>query len=282
MNEHEVEPTIRRIVVALDASRHSLAALAAASELADALQAELVGIFVEDVNLLSLAGLPFAREVRYLSGVDRPLDSPSMERELRIQAEQARQTLAGVAGRRQLRWSFRVVRGQVAAELLTAAQEADLLALGRASWASTRRVRLGATAREVVAQALRPVLLLQQGHAVCQPVQLAYDGSPAAGRALAAAARIALITGGQLTVMVIADAPEVAQRLEDEIDGRLQAQQIKGHYRQLVNPSAEGLAHALYTAGGGTLIISAHSPLLEGEGLPTLLDAIDCSVFLVR
>jgi nucleotide-binding universal stress UspA family protein len=282
MNEHELEPTIRRILVALDASRHSLAALEAASELADALKAELVGIFVEDVNLLYLAGLPFAREVRYLSGADRPLDSPSMERELRIQAEQARQTLAGVAGRRQIRWSFRVVRGQVTTELLTAAQEADLLALGRASWASTRRVRLGATAREVVAQALRPVLLLQHGHAICQPVQLAYDGSPAARRALATAARMVLITGGHLTVMVIADAPEVAQRLEEEIDGRLQAQQIKGHYRQLVNPSTEGLAHALHTAGGGTLIISAHSPLLEGEGLPTLLDAIDCSVFLVR
>jgi nucleotide-binding universal stress UspA family protein len=282
MNEHAPEPTIRRIVVALDASRHSLAALAAASELAEALQAELVGLFVEDINLLSLAGLPFAREVRYLSGVDRPLDGPSMERELRIQAEQARQTLAGVAGRRQLRWAFRVVRGQVTAELLTAAQEADLLALGRASGASTRRVRLGATAREVVAQARRPVVLLQQGHAVCQPVQLAYDGSPAARRAVATASRIASMTGGQLTVMVIADAPAVAQRLEEEIDGRLQAQQIKGHYRQLVNPSAAGLAHALSTAGGGTLIISADSPLLEGEGLSTLLDALDCSVFFVR
>ena len=119
MNERELEPTIRRILVALDASPHSQAALEAASELADVLKAELVGIFVEDVNLLRLAGLPFAREVGYPSGTDRPLDSPSMERELRIQAEQARQTLAGVAVRRQIRWSFRVVRGQVATELLT-------------------------------------------------------------------------------------------------------------------------------------------------------------------
>jgi len=282
MNEHELEPTIRHILVALDASRHSLAALEAASELADALKAELVGIFVEDINLLHLAGLPFAREVRYLSSADRPLDRPGMERELRIQAEQLRQTLAGIAGRRQLRWSFRVVRGQVTTELLTAAQEADLLALGRASWASTRRVRLGATAREVVAQALRPVLLLQQGHTICAPVQLVYDGSPAAGRAEATAAHMASITGGHLTVMVIADAPVVAQRLQEEIEGRLQAQQIKGDYRQLVNPSAEELAHALRSAGGGTLIIGADYSLLQGEGLPTLLDAIDCSVFLVR
>ena len=84
MNERELEPTTRRILVALDASQHSLAALEAASELAEALKAELVGIFVEDVNLLNLAGLPFVREVGYPSGAARPLDSPSMERALRI------------------------------------------------------------------------------------------------------------------------------------------------------------------------------------------------------
>jgi nucleotide-binding universal stress UspA family protein len=282
MSEREVDPAIRRILVALDASLHSLAALEAASELADTLKAELVGIFVEDVNLLRLAGLPFAREVRYLSVTDRPLDSLSMERQLRVQAEQLKQTLAVVAGRRQLRWSFRVVRGQVGAELLTAAQEADLLALGRASWAMTRRVRLGATAREVVARARRPVLLLQRGHAICQPVQLVYDGSVPARRALAAATRLAALIGGHLTVMIVTKDPEHAQRLQEEVDEHLQAQQVKGHYRQLLNPSAEELAGALRMSGEGTLIIGADNPLLEGEGLPTLLEAIDCSVILIR
>lgn len=282
MNERELEPTIRRILVALDASPHSQAALEAASELAQALKAELIGIFVEDVNLLHLAGLPFAREVGYPSGIDRPLDSPSMERWLRIQAEQARQALASIATRRQLRWSFRVARGQVAAELLTAALEADLLALGKASWASTRRVRLGATARVVVAQALGPVLLLQHGHAICQPVQVVYNESPAARRALTTAVQLAALAGGHLTVMLVTDTPESARHLQEEVDARLQAEQVKGRYRQLVSPSAEELAQALHMAGGGTLIISADHHLLAGEGLPTLLDAMDCSVVLVR
>lgn len=282
MSEREVDPAIRRILVALDASVHSLAALEAASELADTLKAELVGIFVEDINLLHLAGLPFAREVSFLPVSERPLDSPSMERALRLQAERVRQALADVAWRRQLRWSFRVVRGQVAAELLTAALEVDLLALGRASWTSTRRVQLGATAREVVAQAPRPVLLLQHGHAICQPMQLVYDGSAAARRALATASRLASATGGDLTVMLVTSAPEIAQRLQEDVDERLQAQQVNGHYRQLISPSAEELAQALHMAGGGTLVIGADNPLLEGEGLPTILEAIDCSVILIR
>ncbi|HSF30252.1 MAG TPA: universal stress protein [Candidatus Tectomicrobia bacterium] len=282
MDETEVEPTIRRILVAVDASVHSQAALEAASELADSLKAELVGIFVEDINLLHLAGLPFAREISFLPVSDRPLDSPSMERELRLQAEHVRQLLAAVAGRRQLQWSFRVVRGQVAAELLTAAAGADMLALGRASWATTRRVRLGSTARVVVAQAARSVLLLQHGHAVCQPVQLVYDGSTSARRALRTAIQVALAARGHLTVMLIADTPEQAQHLQEEIAVSLQAPQMQGLYRQLITPTTEELAKAVQAAGGGTLVIGADNPLLEGEGLPTLLDAIDCSVILIR
>ena len=54
---------VRRILVAVDASHHSIAALEAAVELATRFQAELLGLYVEDINLLRLAQLPFGREV---------------------------------------------------------------------------------------------------------------------------------------------------------------------------------------------------------------------------
>ncbi|MGB7837261.1 MAG: universal stress protein, partial [Terrimicrobiaceae bacterium] len=60
---------IRRILVALDASAHSRAALEAACELALGLDAELSGLFVEDINLLRLAQLPFASEISYPSAL---------------------------------------------------------------------------------------------------------------------------------------------------------------------------------------------------------------------
>jgi hypothetical protein len=34
--------------------------------------------------------------------------------------------------------------------------------------------------------------------------------------------------------------------------------------------------------GGGTLVMSAQHPLLEGEGLQTVVGAIDCTALLVR
>ena len=50
-----------------------------------------------------------------------------MERSLRALAKEARQALESVAGRAQVQWSFRVVRGAPAAELLAAAEESDLV-----------------------------------------------------------------------------------------------------------------------------------------------------------
>ena len=52
------KPQMRRILVAVDASPHSLAALDAALRLAADLEAEIIGLFVEDINLLRLAGMP--------------------------------------------------------------------------------------------------------------------------------------------------------------------------------------------------------------------------------
>jgi len=118
---------IRRIIVGLEPASRSRALLEAAADLAGSLEAELIGLFVEDADLLHFAGLPFAREVGFASARSRPLDVESMERSLRAWADEARRMLASVAGRTSVRWSFRVARGSVAAELLAAASEADLV-----------------------------------------------------------------------------------------------------------------------------------------------------------
>lgn len=118
---------IRRVIVGLDPVQQSRALLEAAAEHAARLQAELLGLFVENQDLLHFAGLPFAREVGFESATRRSLDVESMERTLRTLAREARQALESVAGGTQVQWSFRVVRGAPAAELLAAAEESDLV-----------------------------------------------------------------------------------------------------------------------------------------------------------
>lgn len=118
---------IRRIIIGLEPASRSPATLEAAARLAARMEAELVGLFVENIDLLHFAGLPFAREVGFVSATPRTLDTRSMERSLRALSREAQQMLATVAGRVPVRWSFRVVRGVEGVALLATATAADLV-----------------------------------------------------------------------------------------------------------------------------------------------------------
>lgn len=288
MKETERELTIRRILVALDASQHSLAALQAAAELAAHLKAELAGLFVEDINLLRLAGLPFAREIHYPSAIVQQMESPRLERELKAQAAQARRALMTAAEQVRVAWSFQVVRGQVTAEVLAAALDADLLSLGIASWPTTRRGRLGSTARTVAVEAPRAVLLLQSGDRIRGPVLVTYDGSSTAKQALAMAVHLIPITqlprGLPLTVLILAGEQAFGppQRLEQEARLWLQEHGVQANYRRLVKVDVPQLTQAVQAEHSGLLILANNSFSFQAEAIQALLNQIDCPILLIR
>jgi nucleotide-binding universal stress UspA family protein len=149
----------RRILVALDGSSESRAALAAAARLGISTGAGLAGLFVEDVELLRLAGLPFAREAGLASGVFRRLETSDIERRFRVAAERAREALREVAEESGLTSSFRIARGRVIPELLAAALEADVVAAGKRSAHGPAGRRLGATARSLIVNVPGPILV---------------------------------------------------------------------------------------------------------------------------
>lgn len=139
-----------RVVVAVDASPLSLAAAAASAELAAALGAELVGLFVEDLDLLRLSASSAAVEADRLSGRSRRFATGDLERQLRAQAARALAGFERATGGRAPRASFRVARGRIAREILAAAGESGVVVLGGVGFGGDGR-RLGSTAREVVA-----------------------------------------------------------------------------------------------------------------------------------
>lgn len=189
-----------RIVVALDASPGSVAALRAAADLAALLGVELEGLFVEDSDVMRLCGLPNLCEVGSYTGSVRRLDDRSLERQMRALARSMQQAMLRESQRRPVRWTFQVRRGSVAAELLAAAHSASLVSLGRTS--RGRRLRLGSTAATVVRESTRPVLLLGDGGELRPPFTALYTGTEGSERALRFAVRLQQSNGGGLRVLV--------------------------------------------------------------------------------
>src|SRR5699024_3350777 len=116
-----------RVLILLDGSPLSLAALEAAAEIALARNTEVLGVFVEETNLLRAAGYGLAREVGGSAGLARPLEAAAREVRLQALAEQARRSLKQTRARRGLSQTLKLCRGRVAEEVLNLVQPDDLV-----------------------------------------------------------------------------------------------------------------------------------------------------------
>jgi nucleotide-binding universal stress UspA family protein len=275
-----VEADLRRILVALDSSRESLDALEAAVRVAARMQAELTGLFVEDVDLINLAALPFAREIALSGSGGRKLDPVTVEKAWKSQAAAARRALENAARQASLRWSFRVARGRVEHEVVAACGEADLVALGKAIRPLTRRARLGSTARAVTAGAPTAVLLAggpaPASHS--SRVMVSYDGSACSKRALALAVRLARNDGGDLAVFLLPGGHD-RDTLQQEVVARTAEQGLTLSFRA-VEPA--DLASAFRLEHGGLLVLGADCLPVDADSLAGLVEAANCPVLLIR
>lgn len=274
MNEAAIPERVERIVVALDASPQSVAALKAAAELATLMQAELEGLFVEDINLLYLCGLPFGQEIGSYTAKLRRLDDVAMERQLRVLAATIQQVMERVAAQTPVRWSFRVRRGPVVEELLAAAQSAALLSVGRAG--RVRRKGIGSTAQSLVSQAQRPLLILGEGSGLEYPLTVVYTGTAAAQRALELAVRLVRREPSRLRVVVWdgGDATLDTLQLEQAARRLVEIEPARSETRVTfarVSHAADLLA-ALRALDGGTLVLPRDQAELVAQHTgPTLL-----------
>ena len=282
MNDQKTELAIRRILVALDTSANSLSALELAATLAANLEAELVGLFVEDINLLRIATIPFARHICYPSGTQESLDSARMDRQLHVRAEHARELLAAAAERAQTPWSFRIARGQITAEILAAASEADLVLLGKTGWSPSRPLGLGSTAVAVAANAPHALLLVQDGDKIGNSIMTVYDGSDSSRQAAKIAARLAEILQHVLTVIIVSDSPEKGGQLERDVRNVTNGNGMTLRFRRLASVGPRYLAEAVGSEGDGLLVMGARDPFLDESMIFTLLGAIPNSVLLIH
>jgi hypothetical protein len=139
------------------------------ARLARELEAELLGLFIEDVELLRFASLPFAREIGSASASMRALSVSELERQFRAQARELERTMAAILGPEPGGWSLRVERSTpliaIEAVLAQVLEPALLVPPGARLAEERRRVKKKELTKEALKQWLaagRAVIVLPE------------------------------------------------------------------------------------------------------------------------
>ncbi len=277
----------RRILMAVDSTPENLFTIESVANLAARLEAELLGLFVEDIDLLRLAEHPEASAVSLLSAGRQHLTLGTVQQALRAQAARGRRAVEEAAARRRVRSSFQVRRGRVATEVLALAEDADLVIVG---WSTggfpgpslNHRRPPGTTARAVAAGASGSVLVLRHRVAFKGPVLAVYDGSADAARVITAAIQLADREGaGMEIVLATGDAVE-AGRWRLTLEKELRGHRLPVRFVSMPDADLDRLCRTAQRDHATVMVLGAASPLLDGVGTADLFERIDCSVLLVR
>ncbi len=251
----------KRILVALDSSACGQAALQAAVLLATSIRAELEGLFVEDEDLVRLAGLPFAREIDVTSASTRPLQVADMERELRAVSEKTEKAFARALQQLDLAWKFRTIRGAIVRASLDAAGDADMLVIGQH----------GRSSRGIAADYLARTTARRDG------VVAVFDGSNSAFRAIELGQTLARANSTALTVLVLSSEGE-----EDAAKCAVWLQQhsIHAEIDRSLSATDDALIQYVRKFTPGLLLINRDSRYLNESNVCEIINQFDCPLIL--
>ncbi|MDA8384242.1 MAG: hypothetical protein M0037_14530 [Betaproteobacteria bacterium] len=234
--------------------------------LAEQLHVALLGVFVEDVNLVRLASLPFAREVGRLSALERPLAQQDVERLFRLQRARMRALMADVAGPSKLAWSFEAVRGQLFAEVLSRRRGGDLVVMAPAD-ASPRVGRPSIPARRERTQPPRRGCI----------AAVLTDATRFAAT-LSAAARLAQGQDFGLCAWIAAAPPDV---LRHEALGWIRARGLAARISVISLANGRQLAADLRAVNAAAVVTGCPTNQREAVQVEALRSAAPCPIVLV-
>jgi hypothetical protein len=270
-------PGAERILALLEGTT-SEAVLEAAAEIAAVRGLPLVGLVIEDAELLSSAGLPFAREIGRVSGQPRALSAATVEARNRAEHERLRARLTEIALRHHVVADLEIGRGRRVETVLARLSPTDIL-VGRRSggverpFALVERVLVAARCAVFVTGTLTPVLAGRGAPMVLVENLASVD------RVVAVAAELARghYRGLALLVPPSRAGAAVARRSAVRLaDYGLQALSI-----ELPRMDAATVLGALRREGSALLCVARDSALLVGTEGERLTENTDATLVVV-
>lgn len=272
MIEPANQKAIYRILIALDAFQENHSTLELAVALAARKQAELMTLFIEDLNLAHFAGLPFASEIDLVSFMERKMDILQMTRSFRSQAQKLASLLEQITLSKQVTCSLKVVRGHYMQEALSTKDVMDVLFLNRTvgKYGKSTLQRKVIRESEVIGQA-----------AVQNAVCILYDGSTVSDRALSLACDLAAVTHKELVVLLQSE-KQTALQLRQQATSNITLDILTNYL--IISPHIrdDELISLLEDRKCGILVLSAGESPAVYQQASLFMDELQRPVVLVR
>lgn len=271
---------IRKILVAIDTSKHSQAALEAAAALARTMEANIQGIFVRDEVWNRVSRLPSISAINTLTGQISPFEDETMEERIRLLENRLREKLENISRRHKITHSWRSTFGKVEEAILDAAKEADLITIGLKG-VSARRKILGSSARRIIKLADKPILILKEGLRLGSTITAVYDGSKESKKGIEMALDMTERNESTLTILVVNSHSESLERRNRKLDNLLRGTTVFAEIERLDKPDAGRFLNSVNEQESGLLIVPKDQPLLK-RSLPVILNHINCPLLMIN
>lgn len=271
---------LREILVAIDTSTHSHAALEAAVALAKTMEANIQGLFVEDELWNKITNLPSTRAVNALTGDVLPLENDTLEHQVAILRNRLRRKLEKMSSRNRVKYSWSSARGNVENKILEASKNADLITIGLKGQ-SARRKNLGSSAKMIIQKAEKPVLILKEGLHLGTTLTAVYDASKESQKGIRLALKIAEKNKSSLKVLVVDNNPDAVDQRNKELEKILENTEVSVQVELMNSTDLGSFLNSINEQRSGLLIIPKSQPLLA-KSFETVLLHINCPLLMVN
>ncbi len=188
MNPHSDPKVKTNVILTVDACSYSNNMVELAVAIAASGKIHLHGLFIEDEDLLTVAELPFTREISLTTAQEQPTDTTRMQNSLRALGTQFKTALQRSAQAADVSWSYDYVRGRRDDIALTEERDVRFTILGRTSLhraetiprQRTHRILIVEDHSSLIGQILQ--VLLQRIHADPLEITWLQQGSDLSGQ----------------------------------------------------------------------------------------------------
>lgn len=277
---------IKNVLVPLDGSEHSKAALDYAIWVAQKFDGTLFGQHI--IDTISLEGT-FFHDISGSLGFEPYLDFSSKMRE--ILDERGKMILDDFAARCEkggVRFATFLDMGLIANEICERAKLADLVVIGhRGVNEEFSTGLLGTTAETITRKCPRPIFVSTKQFTAIENPLLAYDGSQRASSAMESAAEFCTRLKLPLTVLTVAKEESVARNNLQQARAYLNSYAIDATYQSTRGHPEQKIIEQLVNLNHDLLFIGAygHRRIIEmvlGSTTEYVLRNAPCPVFLNR